>query len=178
MPYVIIAVLVVVIFILIYALANKKTKKDEPYKIKDTDKDFLIVKEKFMFQIELKVLSLLNKACESNFIALPKVNLGSLLSPNGSKLAYNAVADKVVDFVIFEKSTMKAVLIVDVYDNSFNDEALSEQDPSVTKLLSDLKLPIHAVLIKRAFDEQAFITEIKNIISPKPQPKENEQNAS
>ena len=176
MPYVIIAVLVVVIFILIYALANNKTKKDEEYKIKDTDKDFLLVKEKFMFQIELKILSLLNKACENNFIALPKVNLGSLLQPNGSKLAYNAIADKVVDFVIFEKSTMKAVLIVDIYDNSFNDEALAEQDPLVTKLLTDLKLPIHSVLVKRIFDEQAFIKEIKDIINPKQEkPETNEK---
>ena len=165
MIYVVAVLLFLILAILFYRFFIKKQPEedDKNYKVKDSDKDTLQITEKYMFQIELKILSVLNQSLSAEYIALPKVCLGSLLAPKGSKVVYNILADKVVDFVIFEKSTMKPVLVVDIYDNTFNDEALSEQDPNLTKILTDLKLPIVAFLVKGNVNMEEF----KNLINSK-----------
>ena len=166
MIYVIAVLLFLILVVLFYKFVLKKKETDDYYKIKENDKNTLAIKEKFMFQIELKVLALMNEACSPNFIALPKVSLGNLLEPKGSKVTYNAIAEKTVDFVIFEKSTMKAVLIVDIFDNTFSDEALAEQDPSLNKLLSDLNLPVLSILVKGSINAEEFKQTIKNKLEP------------
>lgn len=167
MIYVIAVILFFILIIVFYHFVVKKNDNiDQDYKIKQLEKASLVVKDKFMFQIELKILSAINEGAAPDFIAFPKVNLGSILAPNGSKVAYNSLADKVVDFVIFEKQTMRPVLIVDAFDNSFADESLAEQDPQLSQLLNDLKLTVFQVYIKGNFDAKSFASQIKDKLYP------------
>lgn len=165
MLYVVAALLALILGILLYHFVFKSKNTDaQPYKVSDKDKDTLQIKEKYMYQVELKVLDVLNSIQPKKYIALPKVCLGSMLLPKGAKNVYNLLASKTLDYVVFEKQTMKPVLVVDIYDNTFNDEALAEQDPNLTKVLSDLKLPVISILIKNTFDEGTFKEQIQKLL--------------
>lgn len=168
MLYVVAALLIVILIVLLYNFFFKKkeTEKEE-YKVKDTDKNTLEIKEKFMYQVELKILSVLNEIDPANYIALPKISLGNLLQPKGSKVVYNSLATKTLDYVIFDRAKMVPVLIVDIYDNSFNDEALAEQDPNINQILKDLSLPLISILVRGSFNTDEFKATIVNALKPK-----------
>lgn len=172
MIYVLIVVLVLILGILFYHFVLKSDNNQEKeYKVSDKDKDTLEIKNKYMFQIEIKVLEILNSIDPKKYLALPKICMGSMLLPKGSKNVYNLLSNKVLDYVIFDRQTMKPILIVDIFDNTFNDEALAEQDPNLTKILADLKLPVVSIMVKNTVDEQKFKQEVtKNL--PKEEKKE------
>ena len=143
-----------------FVLKSDTQPKQEEYKVSDKDKDTLEIKEKFMFQIEIKVLEILNSIDSQKYLALPKVCIGSMILPKGSKNVYNLLSSKVLDYVIFDRQTMKPILVVDIFDNTFNDEALAEQDPNLTKILADLKLPVVSIMVKNTVNEQKFKQEV------------------
>lgn len=162
MIYVLIVVFILILGIMFYhfVLKSDTQPKQEEYKVSDKDKDTLEIKEKFMFQIEIKVLEILNSIDSQKYLALPKVCIGSMILPKGSKNVYNLLSSKVLDYVIFDRQTMKPILVVDIFDNTFNDEALAEQDPNLTKILADLKLPVVSIMVKNTVNEQKFKQEV------------------
>ena len=108
MIYVLIVVLVLILGILFYHFVLKSDNNQEKeYKVSDKDKDTLEIKDKYMFQIEIKVLEILNSIDPKKYLALPKVCMGSMLLPKGSKNVYNLLSNKVLDYVIFDRQTMK-----------------------------------------------------------------------
>lgn len=175
MIYVLIVIASLILGILLYHFVFKKSDAQEKeYKVSDNDKNTLEIKEKYMFQIEIKILDILNNIDSKKYIALPKVCMGSLLLPKGSKNVYNILSNKIVDFVMFDRQTMRPILVVDIFDNTFNDESLAEQDPNLTKVLSDLNLPVVSVLVKKVIDEQSFKNQIIEKL-PKQEDKQKQQ---
>lgn len=131
--------------------AKKKTEPGKPVEIKTDQKkktneyhpETVGIVEKYMYRKEMKMLRFLNECLPSKYITLPKVNLGNLLEPRGaSKTTYNYIKDYFVDFVVFEETSMKPLLIVDLYDNSFEDELLKDRAPELVKLLEKIGLKV------------------------------------
>lgn len=154
----IILILCLIVGFLLFKLMKKVPS--EEIKLKDADKSTIIVKEKYMYRQEVKMLRILNEILSANYITLPKVSLGALLLPYGSKVVYNRLSNMVVDFVVFEEATMKPLLIVDIFDNSFNDESLLEQEPILTEILESIKLPCCSYQLKGEVNKE----ELKNLI--------------
>lgn len=147
-----------IVFLTIALLKRKKI--NEETSLKEADPSSVGVREKYMFRQEVKMLRILNEVLPSSFLTLPKVSLSSLLEPRGSKLVYNKLATTCVDFVVFEEATMTPVLIVDIYDNSFSDEALLEQEPFLTAILEKINLPCLAYQLKGEINKD----EVKKLV--------------
>jgi len=125
-----------------------KTKKENKIEKIDTVK----LVDKYMYRREVKVLVALNQVLPRTYISLPKVCVGNLIEPEGLKVAYNKFKDYFVDFVVFEESTMKPLLVVDVYDNSFEDELLKEKYPKLIELFKSIELPILEFAVRSEVD--------------------------
>lgn len=119
-----------------------KVKKEKKPAEKQVKADTLRITEKYMYRRELKVLIALNQVLSRQYISLPKIALGKILEPDGNKTLYNKIKDHFVDFVVFEEATMKPLAIVDVYDNSFEDELIKDANPELYQVLKNLKLPV------------------------------------
>lgn len=142
---------------------NKQKKKEET-KLQNVA---MLPKEKYMYRKEVEFYYFLQSILRADKLVFPKVGLENIFIPDGNKVAYNNISSKYVDFVIFEESTMTPILIVDVYDNSFNDEILDEQDPLTKKILEKIKIPMISILIKGNYDKEKIKEEIYKIIYPK-----------
>lgn len=165
--YVLIGLTLCVIVFAITKTALQKHDKQKSQQPVVFDKNTLCIKDKYMYQIELKILSVLNTVKPSAYVVLPKVPLRALLLPDKNKNTYNNLPDVLLDFVVFERQTMRPLLVIDVYDNSYHDEALEEQNPSLTKLLQSLSLPVFGVLVRPNMDFDAFKTTVLQQLEPK-----------
>ena len=165
MIYVVIAVVVVTAIaggIFIFRNNNKDKNKT-----KEIDGPInLAVVEKFMCRKEVEFYYFLNSILPKDKIAFPKVGVDNLLFPTTNKVAYNNLMSKYVDFVVFDEQTMKPLLVIDVYDDSYNDEILDEQEPFVKKVLKEVKLPIISIKIKGKYDAEEVKNKILEIINP------------
>ncbi len=138
-----------------------KEKKVKHKKQETTVKNVhLVVQETFMVRKELLFWKYLNSILPRRFVAVPKVALNTLVVPDGDKTIFNLVADKSLDFVVFGEQSMHPVLVIDIYDKSFNDENLEEQDPFLVEILNKLNLKVLHILVANDFDRE----ETKKII--------------
>lgn len=161
--------IVILIAVGVYFIMFKKERSEKKAKA-NLDKDLshieMAVKEKYMYRKEIEFYYFLQSILKSDKVVFPKVGLDQILIPTGNKIAYNNISSKYVDFVIFDEKTMRPILILDVYDNSFNDEILDEQDPIVKKILDQVDIPLISVLIKGQYDKEKIRKDIYKIIYP------------
>ena len=157
-----IVIIIESVLIVFLTIALLKIKKQEPdIMLKEADTSSVGVKGKYMYRQEVKMLRILNQVLPSSYLTLPKVSLSSLLEPRGSKLLYNKLSTICVYFVVFEEATMSPVLIVDIFDNSFADEALLEQEPLLTEILKNINLPCLSYQLKGEINKE----EVKKLLN-------------
>lgn len=140
---------------------KNKQKKPKKRKQETTVKNVhLTLQETFMIRKELLFWKYLNYILPKKFIAIPKISLNTLVVPDGDKTIFNLISDKFLDFVVFLEQTMHPVLVIDIYDKSFNDEKLDEQDPFLVEVLSKLNLKVIHILVSNNFDREKTKSEI------------------
>ncbi|MEG1499678.1 MAG: DUF2726 domain-containing protein [Clostridia bacterium] len=164
----------IIILFFIVSLIKEKHKHDNSGNTRNLesgtrnlgDSANLAITEKYMFRKELKFLAVLNKILPKEFVAFPKVGVANLVEPVGNKLDYNAISDKFVDFAIFEFSSMKPILAIDIFDNTLGDCELKEQEPNVNKALLYVGIKLLSYPIESQYDEELIKSEIFKIIKP------------
>mgnify|MGYP002575717231 FL=1 len=170
---------VVAAFVIIIMLLVLKRKKKEAFVEKSTkiNGEFihLELKPKYMVRKQLKFYYLLHKILPKEYIAFPNVGVDNLCAPLGNRVEYNKILSKYVDFVIFEEATMKPLLVIDVYDMSYGDEAISEFEPDVIKALEAIKLPLVQFMIKDEYDEADIKKKIMDVLEPQ-KPEDTKEN--
>lgn len=156
--YIIIGILcLIVLYFFIKFLSKKKvfnfTAKVKKKKDKKVEKiNAIKLVDKYMYRREVKVLIALNQILPRTYLTLPKVSVGNITQPEGVRLTYNNYKDFFVDFVVFEEATMKPLLVVDIYDNSFEDELLKEKYPQLIDLFKSLGLPVLEFAVRSDVD--------------------------
>jgi hypothetical protein len=132
-------------------LKIKKEKKPEQKHVKT---ETLRLAEKYMYRREVKMLVALNQVLPRQYLSLPKVALGNIFEPDGNKILYNKIKDQFVDFVVFDEASMKPLAVVDVYDNSFEDELIKDANPELYEILKTFKLPVVEIAVRGEVDTQ------------------------
>lgn len=134
-----------------------KKKKDKVVTVKNIN---LKLTQNFMIRKEVLFWKYLNSILPKGYLAIPRVALNSLVLPDGDKTIYNLVVDKTLDFVIFEEREMNPVLVIDIYDKTFNDEKLDEQDPLLIDILNKLGVKVLQIFVSSNFNKD----DTKNLI--------------
>lgn len=164
--------IVAILTILVVIIAHFAKKADfvifqrEP-DVKFSDGD-LTIADQYMDVREVIFYEYLQRALPHNCVAFPKVGVDSILKPKGSKNSYNSILSKYVDYIVFNKQTMKPVLYVDLYDDSLNEQILKEEDKNVENALKAVKLPKISVKVTEdnKYDIESLKYEIANALDP------------
>ena len=135
---------------------EKKPKQKQPerkslYEIKNFN---LVLTDKFMYRKELLLWKYLNSILPRTFIVVPKVAIPALVNPDGDKNLYNDVIDKTIDLVVFDEQNMRPLLAIDIFDNTYGDERMDEQDPKLYAIITKLGLKIIHVHMKIDFNKE------------------------
>ncbi len=136
-----------------------KQGKEQPAFMQSTYK----VNNVFMQRKEVLFWKYLNTILPKEYIVVPKVEVGNLVEVEGDKSVYNRIATKTMDYVIFNEKTMYPALILDIYDKTYNDLRLEEQDPYVTEIINKLGIKMMEILVSSDFDRD----KTKNLILEK-----------
>ena len=129
---------------------KKQKKEDQPLFNQSKYK----INQSYMIRKELLFWKYLNTILPREYIAVPKVAVNDLLEVEGDKSTYDRIASKTIDFVIFIEKTMYPALVIDIYDKTYNDLKLQEQDPYITEVLTKMKLNFVEILVSSDFDRE------------------------
>jgi hypothetical protein len=55
---------------------------------------------------------------------------------------------------VFDEASMKPLAVVDVYDNSFEDELIKDANPELYEILKTFKLPVVEIAVRGEVDTQ------------------------
>ena len=153
----VIAIIIAFVIVLIIGSIMLKT-----YNFKDLQADpfmsgkiNLSLKSNCMSQKEVEFYFYVNKRLGDHMVILPRVSMDSILIPEGDKRQYKALLGKLLDFVIFEKRSMKPLLVIDLVEHDFVSGVMQYYDKNVTKVLNALNLPVIDITVKDfyIFDE-------------------------
>ncbi|MGD9901183.1 MAG: DUF2726 domain-containing protein [Spirochaetales bacterium] len=111
----------------------------------------------FMHGDSFKFLNALQKALPLEFIAFPNIGVDTIVKPAGNLIAYNSIAGKYLDFVVFEKITMKPVAVVDLTDPRIGSSPITKQDPAITNTLHAINMPILEFVVEDKYDDKEIL---------------------
>ncbi len=139
----------------------QKPKKEKKKKSKIAPKETVVknvhitVKSPYMQRKEVLFWKYLNIILPKHYIVIPKVSLVDLFIPDGDKSIFRLIADKTLDYVIFKEQDMSVALVLDIYDKSYGDEMLDEQDPFLLEILAKLNIKVLSILVANDFDRES-----------------------
>ena len=122
------------------------------------------LKNQYLSLEEIKFLDFLNSIITDHYVVYPKVGVENLVKPIGNRMLYNSILGTYVDFCMFEKATMKPVLVFDLYNNSFGDEPLEVMSENVSNILKMASLPYISIQIKQKYNEEEMKHKIRYAI--------------
>jgi len=143
--------LAVVVYIMLKKVEKKKITKNK--KAKFDDKPRLKLSLPFLTEKQTKFLAVFQNSLPSEYVAFPKIVMKSLVKPNGGLVVYNEIENEVLDIVVFLKSKMQPVLVVDLIDLSFSEKTLTKLNEFVLKSLKSLNLPVLELTLDHDYEK-------------------------
>lgn len=152
--------IILVIFILVSIAISILSKRQRfPYQLK----------QNYLTPAELSFFSVLKSAVQDKYEIVPQVPLKSIVKvkPNiGDFYSYfNKIDRKVLDFVLFTKSTYKPVLIIELDDSSHNNPDRIDRDLFVDKVAATVKILMLHFPVKYSYPKSMLIQELDNKLS-------------
>lgn len=137
------------------------------------------IKEPFLPAKAFAFYNALQRALPLAVIAFPNVGVDTIVAPAGDLVAYKAIQAKYVDFVIFDKMTMKPLAVVDLIDPHLASGSIIQQDEAITKTLATVNIPVLEFRVQKAYDEKAILGKFLDSQDPYTiaQMKKNNKNA-
>lgn len=165
----------------LFPFLKQKTKEavtDElPYRLRD---DFLSPAEFSFYKVLFTVVG-------SQLTVLTKVNLLDLffvMRPNENYAFRGKIAQKHLDFVVCDSTTMKPLFGIELDDSSHQREDRQERDEFVQKVCEAASFPLLRFPVQRDYNPREIAAQIAPFIkeeavdSPQPQPEEKKTDSS
>lgn len=149
--FLIFLVIAVILFFIIKKLEKKRLANHK--KIKLDAKPKLKLNLPFLSNNEVKFLSVFQNSLPSDYVAFPKVVMHSLVKPDGSLVVFNEIKDDVLDVVVFLKSKMQPVLVVDIIDPARGDKALTKYNEYTEQSLKSVSLPVLNITLDHDYEK-------------------------
>lgn len=154
----------VVLFIIIKKMEKKRLANNK--KAKFDNKPRLKLNLPFLTNNEVRFLAVFQNSLPSEYVAFPKIVMHSLVKPDGGLVVYNEIKDDVLDVVVFLKSKMQPVLIVDLIDPARGDKALTKYNEYTEKSLKSLSLPILNITLDHDFNKVELLNAFLDKMDP------------
>ncbi|MGN1208623.1 MAG: DUF2726 domain-containing protein [Christensenellales bacterium] len=153
-----------VVYFVIKKAESKRTAKNK--KAKFDDKPRLKLNLPFLSQNEVKFLAVFQNSLPSEYVAFPKVVMSSIVKPDGSLVVFNEIEHNILDVVVFLKSKMQPVLVVDLVDPSKGDKSLTRFGEYTEKSLKSVKLPVLTITLDHDFERVELLNKFLDAMDP------------
>jgi len=149
--FLIFLVIAVVLFFVIKHLEKRRLASRK--KIKSDAKPKLKLNLPFLSNNEVKFLSVFQNSLPSEYVAFPKVVTHSLVKPDGSLVVFNEIKDDILDIVVFLKSKMQPVLVVDLIDPTKGDKTITKYNEYTVQSLKSVNLPVLSLTLDHDYEK-------------------------
>ncbi len=154
----------VVVYFAIKRLESKRTAKSK--KAKFDGKPRLKLNLPFLTNQEVKFLAVFQNSLPSEYVAFPKVVMNQIVKPDGSLVVFNEVEHNILDVVVFLKSKMQPVLVVDLIDPSKGDKTVTQFGDYTQKSLKSVKLPVLSVVLDHDYERVELLNLFLEAMDP------------
>ncbi len=120
----------------------------------------------YLSQNALNFLELYRKILPSTYVVLPKVRVGHILKPSGSKVLYNVCKEEFLDLVVFLRKNMQPVVVVDIIDMTYGNSSMFEINKEVALALKGANLPVVTEYIKEVYDNGLLLQGFLDALDP------------
>jgi len=141
----------IVLFFVIKKMEKKRLANHK--KIKLDAKPRLKLNLPFLTSNEVKFLSIFQNSLPTDYVAFPKVVMHNLVKPDGSLVVFNEIQNDVLDVVVFLKSKMQPVLVVDLIDPARGDKAITKYSDYTQQSLKSVGLPVLNITLDHDYDK-------------------------
>ncbi len=164
---IILLVFVAVAFVVYFVIKNAEKKRSvKNKKAKFDDKPRLKLNLPFLSQSEVKFLAVFQNSLPSEYVAFPKVVMNTIVKPDGSLVVFNEIEHNILDVVVFLKSKMQPVCVVDLIDPSKGDKSATKFSEYVTKGLNSVKLPVLTITLDHDFERVELLNKFLEVMDP------------
>ena len=154
-------------FLLYFIIKNLEKKRISKSKQAKFDgKPRLKLNLPFLTSSETKFLAVFQNSLPSEYVAFPKVVASSIVKPDGSLVVFHEIEHNILDVVVFLKSKMQPVLVVDLIDPSRGDKSITTYSDYIKKGLSSVKLPILSITLDHDFEKVELLNLFLEAMDP------------
>lgn len=154
LAFIIILAFIVVAIICYFVIKNAENKRlSKNKKAKFDDKPRLKLNLPFLSNNEVKFLAVFQNSLPSEYVAFPKIPMKSIVKPDGSLVVFNEVENDLLDVVVFLKTKMQPVLVVDLLDPSKGDKTITKFSDYVYKSLKSVNLPVLTLSLDHDYEK-------------------------
>lgn len=168
-----IEIIVLIIFIAVAIFAffaikkvEEKRGKSKAKKLTTSASPKLKIKLPYLSKSEVKFLAVFQNSLPSEYVAFPRVQMSDIVKPDGSLIIFQEIQHEVLDVVVFLKTKMQPVLIVDLYDPSKGEKALEKYNEFTEKALKSVGLPVLTVTLDHDFEKVELLNAFLDKMDP------------
>ena len=157
-----------ILAIVIFLLMTRKKKKGSRIKHMsdiDTSKS-MGLRIPFLNSAENNFLYNFQSILPGEYVVYPKVSMQQLIVPFNNLNFYNAVKDRVIDYVVFMKKNMQPVVIIDLHDRSGVQKSIEEDDKYLGMALRNVGLPIVDYEIRQEYEPAELLGRFLDALDP------------
>lgn len=165
---IIFVVFVVVAFFAYFGIKKIETKKgkEKLRKLTTSASPKLKLKLPYLSKSEVKFLAIFQNSLPSEYVAFPRVQMRDIVKPDGSLVIFQEIEHEVLDVVVFLKSKMQPVLVVDLYDPSKGEKSLEKYNEFTEKSLKSVGLPVLTMRLDHDFDKVELLNAFLDKMDP------------
>jgi len=133
-------------------------EEDLPYRLRDD----------FLSPSELSYFSVLRALVGSRVTICPKVRIADLLfvaRPHENRAYFNRIAQRHVDFVLCEASTMQPLLAIELDDSSHDRPEREDADEFLNSAFEAAALPVVRVPAKHSYSRDEVLSGMRHIVA-------------
>ena len=170
-PLIIIGVFLVVSIVMILIIKrprkNKKGKKPSTQPGMEIDySKSMALKIPFLNSMENNFMYNFQKVLPDEYVVYPKINMKSLINPYNNINFYNAVSNRVLDFVVFLRKNMQPVVVIDIHDRTGVQKSIEEDDKMLFMALKNVNLPVVEFEVRQDYVPAELLSRFLDALDP------------
>lgn len=132
--------------------------KEKPKKEKEIQEETIYISKPIMTDYEYKFYQMI-KVLEDKYIIIPQLNLASVVKKINNNRYYNELFRN-IDFAIFSKDLKKLLLLIEINDQSHNNQNRKDRDLKVKKICNDINVKLITFYTKYPNEKNYVINRI------------------
>jgi len=129
-------------------------------------KNQFIKKVPYISQKEMRVYEIFEEILPVQYVIFPRVGVRKIVKQKGSIMVYNQIRDMYLDMVIFKRSNMEPVMILDIYDTSIAEMTLQEYSKVLAKTVASVNIPVMKVEISESYNKNELLSKFLDNLNP------------